>query len=406
MFFCEKCGEPYVTQKSVDKVAGLFKQHGADVWFTMEASELLPGDAKCSCGGTSFKKETDILDVWFDSGVSHAAVLEARDNLVWPADLYLEGSDQHRGWFHSALLTSVGTRGKAPYKAVLTHGYVVDEQGRKMSKSVGNIVAPKEVIQKYGAEILRLWVSASDYRDDVRISDKFLKQMTDAYRRIRNTCRFILGNLADFDPGKDKVDTSDMTELDRFILHRLQGLIRRVEKAYQDHEFHAIYHSLYNFCTLDLSAFYLDVLKDRLYTSMADDPARRSAQTAVLAILEAMVRMMAPILVFTAEDWIVGLHAKRGKPAGQRAPGPASPTGQSPGGQGPGRQMGPDPGRSPGGDPGPGDGQGEKGGGPFPGRLRDPLRRRGPGGISGPPGGRPGFYLHCFQGGDFNGKTG
>ncbi|MBW1989559.1 MAG: class I tRNA ligase family protein, partial [Deltaproteobacteria bacterium] len=244
----------------------------------------------------------DILDVWFDSGVSHAAVLERRENLRWPADLYLEGSDQHRGWFHSSLLCAVGTRDRAPYKAVLTHGFVVDAEGRKMSKSLGNIVPPKEVINKYGAEILRMWVSATDYRDDIRISENILKQLTDAYRRIRNTARFILGNLGDFDPAKDAVDYADMTELDRYALHRLQDLVSRCRAAYDAYEFHVIYHAVHNFCAVDLSAFYLDILKDRLYVLPADSAVRRSAQTALYEIIQALVRLLAPILAFTCEE--------------------------------------------------------------------------------------------------------
>ncbi|MCF8078960.1 MAG: isoleucine--tRNA ligase [Desulfobacterales bacterium] len=303
MFSCTACGEHFLTQEILDHVCRLFEQNGADVWFEKNAAELLPEATVCPhCGAAEFDRETDILDVWFDSGVSHAAVLEQRENLTWPADLYLEGSDQHRGWFHSSLLTAVGTRGRAPYDAVLTHGYVVDADGKKMSKSLGNIVAPSEVIEKYGAEILRLWVSASDYRDDVRISDKFLKQLTDAYRRIRNTCRFILGNLYDFDPSVDSVDFGQMPGIDRFALHNLQELVRKSRKAYEEYEFHVIYHALHNYCAMDLSAFYLDVLKDRLYTSPSKSAARRSAQTVMAMILERIVRIMAPILSFTAEE--------------------------------------------------------------------------------------------------------
>jgi len=303
VFYCQECGQWLITQEIVEHIARLFEKHSADVWFEREAMALLPPGVVCQhCGGTRFEKETDILDVWFDSGVSHAAVLEARDNLRWPADLYLEGSDQHRGWFHSSILTAVGNRGQAPYHGVLTHGYVVDAQGKKMSKSLGNIVAPQEVIDKYGAEILRLWVSASDYRDDVRISEKFLKQLSDAYRRIRNTCRFMLGNLYDFDPGRDALAYASLQEIDQFTLHRLQGLTAKALKAYDDYEFHLIYHSLHNFCALDLSAFYLDIIKDRLYTSPPSSAARRAAQTVMYAVLDAIVRLMAPILAFTAEE--------------------------------------------------------------------------------------------------------
>jgi isoleucyl-tRNA synthetase len=300
---CRECGHPYMTPQLMETIHTLFRRSGADAWFETAVAELLPNGATCSqCGKTDFDKETDILDVWFDSGVSHAAVLEARENLQWPADLYLEGSDQHRGWFHSSLLTAVGTRKAAPYKAVLTHGFVVDAEGKKMSKSIGNTIAPTKVINQYGAEILRMWVAASDYRDDIRISDKILKQLTDAYRRIRNTSRFILGNLSDFDPQKDTVAYKRMMPIDRYALHNLQGLIETACNAYDTYEFHMIYHALFNFCTLDLSAFYLDILKDRLYTSPTDSPARRSAQTALYQIADTLARIMAPIMVFTAEE--------------------------------------------------------------------------------------------------------
>ncbi len=303
VFTCRKCDATYMTPELMDRIYSLFAEHGADVWFEKDAQELLPEGATCgSCGGHSFEKETDILDVWFDSGVSHAAVLAARDNLAWPADLYLEGSDQHRGWFHSSLLTAVGLRDAAPYKSVLTHGFVVDADGKKMSKSVGNVIAPEKVIKQYGAEILRLWVSASDYRDDIRISDKILKQLTDAYRRIRNTGRFLLGNLSDFDPDTDAIPYDEMLPIDRYALHVLQDLIGRSRRAYDAYEFHTIYHSLFNYCTVDLSAFYLDILKDRLYTTPASDPRRRSAQTAIYRIAHTLARLMAPIMVFTAEE--------------------------------------------------------------------------------------------------------
>jgi isoleucyl-tRNA synthetase len=244
----------------------------------------------------------DILDVWFDSGVSHAAVLKERKELSWPADMYLEGSDQHRGWFQSSLLTSVATTGRAPYQAVLTHGFTMDGSGKKMSKSAGNIVAPQEVIDKFGAEVLRLWVSSVDYRDDQRISQEILSHLAEAYRRIRNTGRYLLGNLADFDPSTDCIADSDLLEIDRWALHRLQKLIQRVRKAYDDYEFHIVFHSIHNFCAVDMSAFYLDILKDRLYTARATSVERRSGQTVMYAILSAMVRLMAPILSFTADE--------------------------------------------------------------------------------------------------------
>ena len=303
VFYCESCEELMLDQEAMETVYALFERHGADVWFEKEAAEMLPAGLSCKkCGGERFVKETDILDVWFDSGVSHAAVLEMRDDLKWPADLYLEGSDQHRGWFHSALLTAVGTRQRAPYEAVLTHGFVVDADGRKMSKSVGNVVAPGEVIEKYGAEILRLWVSATDYREDIRISDTILKQLSEAYRRIRNTSRFILGNLSDFDPGADAVAYDSLQELDRFALHKFQLLVEKSVQAYNDYEYHTIYHALHNYCTLDLSAFYLDILKDRLYTSPAGSIERRSAQTVLYSLVDGLSRLMAPILPFTADE--------------------------------------------------------------------------------------------------------
>lgn len=315
MFYCADCGELFINRETVDKVYDLFREHGADIWFTAKAADFVSGDATCGkCGGTSFEKETDILDVWFDSGVSHAAVLEERsDVLRWPADLYLEGSDQHRGWFHSSLLTAVGRKGKAPYKAVLTHGFVVDGDGRKMSKSVGNVIAPKKVIDQYGAEILRLWVAASDYKDDVRISDNILKQLSDAYRRIRNTCRFLIGNLYDFNPATDMVAEEALTDLDRYALHKLNLLVERVNRAYETYGFHTVYHGIHNFCTVDLSALYLDILKDRLYTEAPDSAVRRSAQTGMYRILDALVRMMAPILPCTAEEIWKFMPEREGK---------------------------------------------------------------------------------------------
>ena len=303
VFYCEDCETIVQDQQIMEKVYAEFEQHGADIWFEKEASYFLPADLKCSsCGGKNFVKENDILDVWFDSGVSHAAVLESREDLNWPADLYLEGSDQHRGWFHSSLLTAVGTRQQAPYKAVLTHGFVVDAEGHKMSKSLGNVIAPSEVIDKYGAEILRLWVSATDYREDIRISENILKQLSDAYRRIRNTSRFILGNLFDFDPALDSVSYKAMPEIDRFALHKLQQLVEITLKAYGAYEYHVIYHALYNYCTLDLSAFYLDILKDRLYTLPPKSVGRKSAQTVIYLLMDTLVRLMAPLLPFTADE--------------------------------------------------------------------------------------------------------
>lgn len=300
---CKGCGESLLDPKLVEKLAALVETQGADIWFEKDASEFITPGTKCQkCSGTDFNKEEDILDVWFDSGVSFAAVVEKRDGLEFPADLYLEGSDQHRGWFHSSLLASIGTRSMPPYKAVLTHGFVVDGSGRKMSKSLGNVVAPQEVINKYGAEVLRLWVSGEDYREDIRISDEILKRLSEAYRRIRNTFRFILGNLYDFDPQKDSVGYADLEELDRLALHRLTKLTEKLRLAYEEFEFHAVYHSVHNFCTVDLSASYLDVVKDRLYTNRADSRSRRAAQTAMHQILSSLLRLTAPVLVFTTEE--------------------------------------------------------------------------------------------------------
>jgi len=303
IFYCASCREPMTDGKLMHHVADLFEKTGSDIWFEKEASELIPAGTTCpSCGSGEFVKETDILDVWFDSGVSFAAVLENRDYLNSPADLYMEGSDQHRGWFHSSLLASVGTRGMAPYKAVLTHGFVVDGQGKKMSKSSGNVVAPEEIIKKFGAEILRLWVAAQDYRDDIRVSPVILQRISDAYRRIRNTARYVLGNIHDFDPATDSVADSDLLEIDRWALGQLEDLVGRVEKSYDDYEFHVIYHAVHNFCSVEMSAFYLDVLKDRLYISPPESLARRSAQTAMYRILDALTRIIAPVLSFTAEE--------------------------------------------------------------------------------------------------------
>ena len=303
VFFCEECGAMVVSQEIIDHVCGLVEEKGADVWFTKSEEDLMPPGTKCpECGADKFKKETDILDVWFDSGVSYAAVMEKRGYLESPSDLYLEGSDQHRGWFHSSLLCSVGTRGNAPYKNVLTHGFVVDGKGRAMHKSAGNVIAPEELIKKYGAEIIRMWVAGEDYRDNIRLSKEILQRLTEAYRRIRNTCRYLLGNLSDFDPEADQVPYEQMEELDRWALHQLQELSTRILIAYEEFNFHLVYHNLHKFCVLDLSAFYLDIIKDRLYTSPEKSAARRSAQTAMNEILETLIRLMAPVLSFTAEE--------------------------------------------------------------------------------------------------------
>lgn len=316
VFYCTKCKKELLTKEILEHLVGLVEKSGADVWFEKEAKDLMPQKTSCPhCGNSEFTKEVNILDVWFDSGVSHAAVLEKRKELSSPCDMYLEGSDQHRGWFHSSLLESVGTRGRAPYLSVLTHGFVVDGEGKKMSKSVGNTIEAEEVIEKYGAEILRLWVAAEDYTDDVRISDEILKRLVEAYRRIRNTSRFILGNLYDFNVNSDMVEYVRMTDMDKWALHRLQEVIRRVVEAYEKHQFHVVFYTLYNYCTVDLSAMYLDVLKDRLYTNKAASVARRSGQTAMFTILKAMTQLLAPILTFTSEEVWAAMPGWEGKEA-------------------------------------------------------------------------------------------
>lgn len=303
IFYCEDCGEPVINDDTIARVSRLFAEHGSDIWFESEAHELLPQGYRCGhCGGKSFSKETDIMDVWFDSGSSHMAVLETYPELGWPADLYLEGSDQHRGWFNSSLSTAVAVKGTAPYKKVLTHGFVVDEQGRKMSKSLGNVVDPLKMTQELGADILRLWVSSADYRNDVSVSENIIRQSAEAYRKIRNTCRFILGNLYDFNYDQDRVPYEKLSELDRWALLRLEKLIRRVTRAYQQYEFHIVFHSIHNFCTVDLSNIYFDVLKDTLYCSHPDSVERRAAQTVLHELVHKLVVLLTPILAYTTEE--------------------------------------------------------------------------------------------------------
>ncbi|MBE6734981.1 MAG: isoleucine--tRNA ligase, partial [Ruminococcaceae bacterium] len=303
IFFCKECGEPYIDKAAMDAVAALFREEGSDAWFTHSAEEILPEGAKCSkCGHTSFEKERDIMDVWFDSGVTHAAVCKARPNLTWPADLYLEGADQYRGWFQSSLLTSVAVFGQAPYKSVLTHGWVVDGEGKKMSKSLGNGIDPQEVVDQYGADVLRLWVASSDYHVDIRISKEILKQLSEAYRKIRNTARYILGCINDFNPDTDSVAIDELMPIDKWAINKLNELMAKVKAGYDSYEFHQVYHAIHNFCVVDMSNFYLDVLKDRLYTEKADSKARRAAQTTIYIILDAMTRMIAPILAYTSDE--------------------------------------------------------------------------------------------------------
>jgi isoleucyl-tRNA synthetase len=302
VFYCKSCAQPFLSPETLENLVEMVKEDGINVWFERDASELLPEGTTCPCGGTEFDKEENILDVWFESGVSHRAVLEPHEELTFPADVYLEGSDQHRGWFQSSLLPSVAMRDTAPYKTLITAGFVVDGEGMKMSKKLGNAVNPQEVIEQYGAEVLRLWVASENYTQDVTISPEILVQVADAYRKIRNTWRFMLGNLYDFDPVSDSVAYEELEEIDKWALHRLQELKKKVIRAYERFEFHQVYHGLYNFCTGDLSSFYLDVLKDRLYTFAPRSRERRSAQTVLLEILKDLVRLAAPMLSFTAEE--------------------------------------------------------------------------------------------------------
>jgi isoleucyl-tRNA synthetase len=300
---CAGCGEAHLTPAIVEGAAARFEAEGADTWYERPAADFVPDGFTCpTCGGADFAQERDILDVWFDSGSSHEAVLARRPELTWPADLYLEGSDQYRGWFQSSLLVGLGTRDKAPYHAVLTHGFVVDERGRKMSKSLGNVISPQKVIAESGAEVLRLWVSMVDYRDEVRLGAQVLARTVEAYRKIRNTFRYLLSNLYDFDPSRHAVPASRMLEIDRFALARYAAVSARVRAAYDAYDFQTIFHALNEFMTVDLSAFYLDVSKDRLYTFGADSPARRSAQTAQYVIADGLARLIAPVLSITADE--------------------------------------------------------------------------------------------------------
>jgi isoleucyl-tRNA synthetase len=303
VFLCEKCGKP-LNDKAVNKaVVELFRKHGADVWYTDDAAAILPEGTACGCGHTAFRREMDILDVWFESGASWHAVLEAEPELSFPADLYTEGGDQHRGWFHSSLLTSVATRGRAPYKMVATSGWTLDEAGRPFSKSLGNGVDPVDIAKRLGGEVVRLWVASVDFREDVAASENLMQRVSDNYRKLRNTLRFLLGNLHDFTPATDAVtDFAKLEPLDRYILVRLAGLDKKIRAAYEAFEFHRAYHALNEFVNTDLSALYLDVLKDRLYTFAPNHPARRSAQTALWRIAEALTRLVAPILSFTADE--------------------------------------------------------------------------------------------------------
>ncbi len=309
IFYCEDCGESLITHDTIEKVAQLFEKEGSGAWFKYEPKDIIGDLAVCpKCGCTHMRKEKDIMDVWFDSGSSYAYVLDKMlgggDN--FPADLYLEGNDQYRGWFQSSLLTSVSTRGCSPYKTVLTHGMIIDLEGRKMSKSLGNGIDPSDVVKQYGADILRLWVSSVDYTTDARISNEILKQMAEVYRKIRNTARIMLANLGKgedrFDPNTDMVAYDELYDIDKWILSRLNKVVKEVTDAYENYEFHLIYHALGNFCTIDLSNLYIDITKDRVYVEGKTSKARRSAQTAMYIVLSALTRMLSPLIAFTAEE--------------------------------------------------------------------------------------------------------
>ena len=310
VFYCKECGTEYATTESFEKVQKIFREKGSNAWFDLSEKELMPENATCSkCGHHEFKKETDIMDVWFDSGSSHQGVLAERGINI-PADLYLEGHDQYRGWFQSSILTSVATKGISPYKAILTHGWVIDEEGKKMSKSAGNGISPQDIIKEYGADILRLWVLSSDFKSDVSISRDILKQISEAYRKMRNTARYILGNTSDYDP-ENPVAYSDMEEIDKWALLKLNRLLKNCVQNYEEFNFHIVYHDINEFCVIDMSNFYLDIIKDRLYTSKKDSMQRRSAQTAMYIILNTLVKLLAPMICYTAEEiWKYMKHTK------------------------------------------------------------------------------------------------
>jgi isoleucyl-tRNA synthetase len=300
---CKSCGAPMLTKGLTDRAADVFETYGADAWYERPIDEFLPDGLSCAaCGGHQFERESNILDVWFDSGSSHEAVLPFRNELRWPADLYLEGSDQHRGWFHSSLLVGLGTRGRAPFDQVLTHGFVVDEQGRKMSKSLGNTIAPQDVMAESGADVLRLWVSMVDYREDIRLGREILARVVEAYRKFRNVARVLIANLYDFDPHTDMVPPNRLLEIDRWILARYAAVASKAIAAYEQYDYPAVYQAANAFVTVDLSAFYIDVTKDRMYTFGAKSEARRSGQTAMYLVIDGLARLLAPVLAFTMDE--------------------------------------------------------------------------------------------------------
>ena len=300
VFYCKKCGKYHITDASIKAVSDLFRKEGSDAWYKYEANEILPKTEVCECGASDWEKDPDIMDVWFDSGSTWSAVCRERPELTWPVDMYMEGADQFRGWFQSSLLTSVATQGVAPYREVLCHGWVVDAQGKQMHKSAGNGMEPAEIIRDYGADIIRLWVASSDYTVDVRAGKEIFRQLSEAYRKMRNTARFMLGNLSDFDPNKDAVAEDQLFEIDRWALEACNTLTATMRDAYDHYDFSRAYHALYNFCVIDMSNFYMDVIKDRLYC--ADDHARRCAQTALYRILVDFTKLLAPILCFTSQE--------------------------------------------------------------------------------------------------------
>ena len=312
IFYCEDCGEYLVNDATIARISDIFREKGSNAWYEMSAEELLPEGTVCpKCGCNRFTKEKDIMDVWFDSGSTHAAVLDQRPELSFPADVYLEGGDQYRGWFQSSMLTSIAAKGCAPYRQIITHGWTVDGEGKAMHKSAGNAVAPDEIIRDYGADILRLWVSSVDYTNDVKISKDILRQLSDVYRKIRNTVRILIANLGDFDPDTDSLPVSELHEIDRWILSRYNQLVKNVNDAYNRYEFHYIYHDINHFCTVDLSKLYIDITKDRVYTERADSPERRSAQTAMYIVLNGLTRLLAPLLAYTSEEiWQSIPHGK------------------------------------------------------------------------------------------------
>ena len=300
VFYCKKCGKYHITDASIKAVSDLFRREGSDAWYKYDANDILPKTEVCECGASDWEKDPDIMDVWFDSGSTWSAVCRERPELRWPVDMYMEGADQFRGWFQSSLLTSVATQGVAPYREVLCHGWVVDAQGKQMHKSAGNGMEPSEIIRDYGADIIRLWVASSDYTVDVRAGKEIFRQLSEAYRKMRNTARFMLGNINDFDPAKDMVDDDQLFEIDRWALEACNKLTATMRDAYEHYDFSRAYHALYNFCVIDMSNFYMDVIKDRLYC--ADDHARRCAQTALYRILVDFTKLLAPILCFTSQE--------------------------------------------------------------------------------------------------------